>query len=221
VATASPVPPAVVPAAPARGSVPSAGAAPAAVAAAAAEVVREVAAIPASPATPVAGPDAATTGQVDVPVYPTRMPPAGRWRYRLQRGLLVGSAELDWAPQPDARYALQLQGWVAGLSMPDWLSQGQLDAAGIAPERYVAGTSVVLLVTSARGDADVWTFVVQGIEMVADRPALKLVREPRRLCAMRAEVWLDPAEHHLPLRAVQSPTGGGVALALQRDEPGG
>jgi hypothetical protein len=204
------------------------------------------------------------------------MPPPGRWRYHLQRGLLVGSAELDWAPQPDARYALQLQGWVAGLSMLDWISQGQLDAAGIAPERFavrrrgrdthaanfqreagkitfsgpthelpllpgaqdrlswllqlpaivaaaperfVAGTSVVLFVAGARGDADVWTFVVHGIEMVGERPALKLVREPRRLYGIRVEVWLDPAEHHLPLRAVQSPTGAGAALALQREMP--
>lgn len=271
--------PALLPAPPMRGPAPSTGAASAVAAAVATPIVpaaRELAAAPASPDSPVAGPDPASTELIDVPVYPTRMPPPGRWRYHLQRGLLVGNAELDWAPQPDARYALQLQGWIAGVSMLDWLSQGQLDAAGIAPERFavrrrgrdthaanfqreagkitfsgpthelpllpgaqdrlswllqlpaivaaaperfVAGTSVVLFVAGARGDADVWTFVVHGIETVAERPALKLVREPRRLYGIRVEVWLDPAEHHLPLRAVQSPTGAGAALVLQREMP--
>jgi len=269
---AMPVPPAQ----PAHGPAPKSGAASTAVPTPATPLAREAAAVPAAPDTPIAGPDHAPTEWVDVPVYPTRMPPAGRWRYRLQRGLLVGNAELDWAPQPDARYALQLQGWIAGVSMLDWLSQGQLDAAGIAPERFalrrrgrdahaanfqreagkitfsgpthelpllpgaqdrlswllqlpaivaaaperfVAGASVVLFVSGARGDADVWTFVVQGAERVDDRPAQNLVREPRRLYGLRAEIWLDPAEHHLPVRVVQSPTGGGAALALQRDGP--
>jgi hypothetical protein len=261
---------------PARGPTAKTAAASAVVPVAVTPPAREPTAVPAAPDTPIAGVGHASTEWVDVPVYPTRMPPAGRWRYRLQRGLLIGSAELDWAPQPDARYALQLQGWVAGVSMLDWLSQGQLDAAGIAParfavrrrgrdthaanfqreagkitfsgpthelpllpgaqdrlswllqlpaivaaapERFIAGTSVVIFVTGARGDADVWTFAVQGFEVVDGRPALKLVREPRRLYGLRAEVWLDPAEHHLPVRVVQSPTGGGAALALQRERP--
>jgi len=211
---------------------------------------------------------------IDVPVYPTQLPPAGRWTYRLQRGPLVGSAELVWAPQADAHYALNLQGRVAALTLLDWASQGQLDAAGVAPERFavrrrgrdthaanfqreagkitfsgpthelpllpgaqdrlswmvqlaaivaaapqrfVAGTSIVLFVAGARGDADVWTFDVLGLEPLGERPALKLVREPRRLYGLRAEVWLDPAEHYLPRRALQIPTGGGPALELLRE----
>jgi len=234
--------------------------------------------VPAKPAAGAAEPPA-TAGVAamvaDIPVYATRVPPAGRWRYRLQRGLMVGEAELDWMPQVDARYELQLLGRVAGVTLLEWASQGQLDAAGVAPERFVvrrrgrdrqaakfqrasgkitfsgpthelpllpgaqdrlswmvqlasvvaaaperfaaAGASVVLFVAGARGDADVWTFVVQGVEVLDDRPALKLVREPRRLYDTRAEVWLDPAEHYLPLRAVQTPSGGGAALELQRE----
>lgn len=211
---------------------------------------------------------------VDIPVYATRLPPAGHWPYRLQRGLLVGDADLHWRPQADARYELQLQGRVAGVTLLEWASQGQLDAAGVAPERFAvrrrgrdrqaanflreagkitfsgpthelpllpgtqdrlswmvqlpgvvaaaperftAGASVVLFVAGARGGGDVWTFVVQGVEAVDGTPALKLVREPRRLYDTRAEIWLDPAEHYLPLRVVQTPSGGGAALELRRE----
>jgi len=198
-----------------------------------------------------------------------------RRRYRLQRGLVLGNAELDRAPKPDAHYVPHLQGQVACMTMLDTASQGRLDAAGIAPERHAvrrrgrdtcaasfqreagkikllrADTRTALAARRARpleldaataghrchgaralpgrsqrravrrrrarGDADVWTCVVDGIEMLGDRPALKLVREPCRLCGLRAKVWLDPAEHHLAPRAVQSPTGGGPALEQMRE----
>jgi hypothetical protein len=230
-------PPAARPATSARGPSPAANAASAATATAAASAAR-AAAMPVAPDLLAAEPPHAAAAVVDVPVYPTRIPPPGRWRYRLQRGRVVGSAELDWAPQVDARYALHLQGWVAGLTMLEWASQGQLDAAGIAPERFavrrrgrdthaanfqreagkitfsgptnelpllpgaqdrlswllqlaaiaaaaperfVAGTSIVVFVAGVRGDAEIWTFVVQGVDAVADQPALKRVREPGRL----------------------------------------
>ena len=220
-----------------------------------------------------AGPAVAATA-TEIPVYATRLPPAGQWRYRLQRGLMVGEAELQWAPQDGARYEMRLLGRFAGVTLLEWASQGQLDAAGVAPERlairrrgrdrqavnfqreagkitfsgpthelplwpgvqdrlswmvqlpavvaaaperFAAGATVVLYVAGARGDADIWAFVVQGVETVDDRPALKLLREPRRRYDTRAEVWLDPSEHYLPLRVVQTPSGGGAALELQRE----
>lgn len=210
----------------------------------------------------------------EVPVYVTRMPPAGLWRYRLQRGLMVGEAELLWAPRAGGQYEMQLTGRVAGVTMLEWASQGQLDSAGVAPERLAirrrgrdrqavnfqreagkitfsgpthelpllpgvqdrlswmvqlsaivaaapdrhgTGASVVLFVAGARGDADLWTFVVQGVETLDERPTLKLVREPRRRYDTRAEVWLDPADHFMPLRVVQTPSGGGAALELHRE----
>jgi len=73
---------------------------------------------------------------VEVPVYATRLPPAGQWRYRLQRGPVQGEAALEWAPQADAGYTLRLQGRVAGVTTLDWASQGQFDIAGMAPERF-------------------------------------------------------------------------------------
>ena len=227
------------------------------------------------PVTETAGPAAAATvAPTEIPVYATRMPPAGLWRYRLQRGLVAGEAALHWAPQGGARYELHLLGRVAGVTLLEWASQGQLDSAGVAPERmairrrgrdrqavsfqreagkitfsgpthelpllpgvqdrlswmvqlpavvaaaperFEAGASVVLYVAGARGDADIWVFVVQGIEALDDRQALKLVREPRRRYDTRAEVWLDPSEHYVPMRVVQTPSGGGAALELQRE----
>ena len=209
-----------------------------------------------------------------MPVYATRLPPAGRWRYRLQRGLAVGEADLRWELLADARYELQLEGRVAGVTLLDWVSQGRIDAAGMAPERFAVrrrgrdrqaanfqrdagkitfsgpthelpllpgaqdrlswmlqlpaivaaaperfagGATIVLFVAGARGDGDAWTFVVQGLDTLGDRPALRLLREPRKLYDTRAEVWLDPAEHYLPLRALQTPSGGGAPLELLRE----
>ena len=73
---------------------------------------------------------------VDLPVYPTRLPQAGAWRYRLQRGLAIGEAELVWQPQPGGAYEMRLQGRIAGVTVLDWASRGAIDGAGIAPERY-------------------------------------------------------------------------------------
>jgi len=211
---------------------------------------------------------------VHVPVYATLLPPPGRWRYRLQRGLSAGEAELQWTHASDGRYQLRLEGRVAGVTLLEWASQGEIDAAGVAPdrfavrrrgrdrqaanfqrdvgkitfsgpthelsllpgaqdrlswtvqlpaivaaapERFIAGTSVVLSVAGVRGDADVWTFVVQGTEVLGGVPALKLLREPRKPYDTRVDVWLDPAQSYLPLRVLQTPSGGGAALDLQRE----
>ena len=193
----------------------------------------------------------------------------------MQRGSAIGEAELQWSGQPEGRYALRLEGRVAGATLLEWASQGAIDTAGVAPERFAvrrrgrdsqaanfqreagkitfsgpthevpllpgvqdrlswmvqlpaivdaaperfgAGTHISLFVAGARGDADLWTFNVQGVEMLGDVPALKLVREPRKLYDTRVEVWLDAADHHMPLRAVQTPVGGGVALDMQREQ---
>ncbi len=209
---------------------------------------------------------------IDVPVYATRLPPPGTWRYQLTRGIASGDALLSWAPNEQQRYEMKLEGFVAGISVLDWASTGAIDNAGIAPDRFVirrrsrdsqaanfqrdagkitfsgpthelpliagvqdrlswmlqlpavieaapqrfgAGTSVVLMVVGARGGADVWTFKVIGAEAVGDVPALKLVRQARKPRDVQAEVWLDPARGHIPLRAVLSQPDGGAAFELQ------
>jgi len=83
------------------------------------------------------------------------------------------------------------------------------------------GEEVVLQVSGARGDTEVWRFQVQGPERVtlADgsvRFALKLLREPTHPYDTRAEVWTDPAHHHLPLKLVMRNGEHVFELTLQR-----
>jgi hypothetical protein len=222
------------------------------------------------PAAVAVEPAAAPT--IDVPVYATRLPAPGSWRYALSRGIASGEAQLNWRPDTAAqRYEMRLEGFVAGLSVLDWVSTGALDAAGIAPERFVirrrgrdsqaanfqrdagkitwsgpthevpivpgvqdrlswmvqlpavieaepqrfgAGTNVVLMVVGARGGADVWTFRVAGPDTVEGTPALKLVREARKPRDVHVEVWLDPARGHIPLRALLTQPDGGAPFEL-------
>jgi hypothetical protein len=74
---------------------------------------------------------------IEVPVYETRLQAAGTWRYRLQRGLASGEAQLSWEPDALQRYTVRLEGWIAGVTVLDWVSTGVLDDAGIAPQRFV------------------------------------------------------------------------------------
>jgi hypothetical protein len=85
---------------------------------------------------PVAQSGVSSSAPVDLPIYVTRLPAAGAWRYALQRGLASGEAQLTWKPTEDGRYTLRLEGRVAGLPLLDWVSQGAIDSAGIAPERF-------------------------------------------------------------------------------------
>lgn len=83
------------------------------------------------------------------------------------------------------------------------------------------GEQVQLAVVGTRGDAEVWTFTVQGrgpLDLpagpVAD--AVHLLREPRRPYDTQVQVWLDPARGHLPVQAwlrVRA-TGEGTELRL-------
>jgi hypothetical protein len=95
-----------------------------------------------------------------------------------------------------------------------------LQLASIAeadPARLVAGARVLMQVAGARGDADVWTFVVggrEGVDVVGHRidGTLVLRRAPRKPYDTRVEVWLDPARHHLPVRLKLSTGEGGDSL---------
>jgi hypothetical protein len=93
---------------------------------------------PAEAAAPAASAAAtATSAPADTtwPVYATRMPPPVTLHYDLRRGALSGSGELQWRPEGE-RYSLQLLGSVLGLNVITQVSQGGLDAAGVAPQRF-------------------------------------------------------------------------------------
>lgn len=88
------------------------------------------------------------------------------------------------------------------------------------PARWRPGTRVEIFVTGARGDADTWTFIVQGRETLslpAGRVdgALRLTRDPRKPYDTQVEVWLDPARQHLPVRARMTVLPGGETLDLR------
>jgi len=69
------------------------------------------------------------------PLYATRLPPALTLRYDLQRGRIGGSGELRWRPD-GLRYELRLEGSVVGLNVLTQVSEGTLDANGLAPVRF-------------------------------------------------------------------------------------
>jgi hypothetical protein len=104
-----------------------------------------------------------------------------------------------------------------------WLVQlGAVLAADPALQR--PGARVKLFVVGARGDADVWTFVVQGVQPLSlpGRPpveALHVLRLPHRPFDTRAEAWLDPARGWLPVRVrlVTPDSGDETELLLARD----
>lgn len=88
-----------------------------------------------------------------------------------------------------------------------------------APQRFGPGSRIVLPVSGARADLDLWSFSVQARQAV-DTPAgrieqtLMLVREPRRPYDTQVEIWLDPARQHLPVRARLTVLPGGETLEL-------
>ena len=81
---------------------------------------------------------------------------------------------------------------------------------------------VSIWVVGSRGDAEVWTFTVQGrasLDMPSGRidDTVHLLREPRRPYDTQVQVWLDPSRHFLPAQAILRvrATGEGMELRLQ------
>ena len=104
-----------------------------------------------------------------------------------------------------------------------WMVQlGAVVAA--EPKLRGVGAKVVMLVVGANGEASVWAFDCTAIESVATGAgpvdALKFVREPREPYDTQVQVWIDPAQHHLPVRATQKsgPNDEGFELRLQSIE---
>jgi len=104
-----------------------------------------------------------------------------------------------------------------------WMVQlGAIVAA--EPSLRGVGARVVLYVVGANGDASVWAFDCTAIEPITTgsgmADALKFVREPREPYDTQVQVWIDPAQHHLPVRATQKsgPNDEGFELRLQSVE---
>jgi hypothetical protein len=88
---------------------------------------------------PVPPPAPAASGPIPpeapVPVYKTRIAPPMTLRYELRRGGITGNGELQWAPQ-GKHYELRLEGKVAGFTLLTQVSEGEIDAHGLAPTRF-------------------------------------------------------------------------------------
>ena len=95
----------------------------------------------------------------------------------------------------------------------------QLAAIAAAdPALAAPGGQIRLAVVGVRGEADPWTFAHEGDETLALADGsrvrtARLVRLPAYPYDTRAEVWLDPARHFLPLRVrLSNPPSGRDAL---------
>lgn len=92
-----------------------------------------------------------------------------------------------------------------------------------APERHGPGARVSMFVVGARGDADVWTFEAEGVEaleLAAGRvdAALRWRRAPRKPYDLQAEIWLDPARGHLPVRVRLASAGADEPIEFELAE---
>jgi len=101
-----------------------------------------------------------------------------------------------------------------------------LQLAAIAharPEKLTPGQRITMFVTGVRADAEPWSFSVVGPETVriplGSVDTVHLLREPRFAHDTRADVWLDPSRHHLPVRArLSNSEDGSDAFELQLRE---
>jgi len=87
-----------------------------------------------------------------------------------------------------------------------WMVQlGAVVAA--EPSLRSVGAKVLLYVVGANGEASVWAFDCTAAEAVTTGAgtvnALKFVREPREAYDTQVQVWIDAAQHYLPVRATQ------------------
>ena len=99
----------------------------------------------------------------------------------------------------------------------------QLAAIAAADPQWLApGAKVTLQVVGARGDAALWVFRCVGAEPLDTAAgaleSVRFVREPRGPYDTGVEVWLDPARHHLPVRATIRNGGEGEGLELRLRE---
>ncbi|HYN62507.1 MAG TPA: DUF3108 domain-containing protein [Rubrivivax sp.] len=98
--------------------------------------VADAATLPAEPSAPAAQDAAWAPSTVDstVPVYANQVPASASLHYQLQRGAVVGHAQLVWQRRDDD-YELSLEGDLMGMPVLGSVSRGTIDADGVAPLR--------------------------------------------------------------------------------------
>ena len=81
-------------------------------------------------------PPLVAAGDTPPPVYRTQLPPPVTLRYEARRGFFRGTGEIRWRRDGDT-YSLALEARIAGLTLLTWTSDGRIDAAGLAPDRFL------------------------------------------------------------------------------------
>ncbi len=81
-------------------------------------------------------PPLVAAGDKPPPVYRTQLPPPVTLRYEARRGFFRGTGEIRWRRDGDT-YSLALEARIAGLTLLTWASDGRIDAAGLAPDRFL------------------------------------------------------------------------------------
>jgi len=92
--------------------------------------------LPAATVAAGARPTLLDAGDEPAPLYRTRLPPPVTLHYQVRRGLQRGTGQIRWASAGD-RYRLALEARVAGLTLLMQTSEGDIDAHGLAPVRFV------------------------------------------------------------------------------------
>lgn len=87
-------------------------------------------------AAPAPEPAAASATADSVPVYATKVPAPVTLQYRMRRGILHGNAELTWRLDAVGGYEARLEARASGIALLTQVSQGGIDAAGLAPLRF-------------------------------------------------------------------------------------
>jgi hypothetical protein len=86
------------------------------------------------------------------------------------------------------------------------------------PKRAAPGGEVQMVVSGVRADVAVWSFAFVGVETIdsggVKLRTLRFTRPAKGPRDVLADVWLDPARHLFPVRAVLSHGDDGDALEL-------
>jgi hypothetical protein len=218
-------------------------------------------------ASPGAGPHLSSTAPMALTA-----PPSVRLHYRMAKGPLAGTGQIDWQRDADT-YHMRLEARVPVFGQIFLeTSTGRLDASGLAPLRHTerrvkrseravsfvrdqgpprilfsarvgqeplnpgaqdrlswiaqlatrmatppdghwrSGQRIEMDVASTGGDVQHWVFTVLGQDSAG---LWQLRREPDSPHDTRAEVWVDPRQHHWPVRIrMGEPAGEPLELTL-------
>ena len=170
-----------------------------------------------NPGSSTAGPGSASVGRLDA----NGLAPDRHTESRRGRELRAVNFQRDTARVTFSGPRSELPLQAGAQDRLSWL----LQLAAIAeanPALRAEGQSIRVFVIGTRGDAETWTFTVLGrddLTLPVGKTAntLHLRREPQRLYDTHADVWLDPARQHLPVRVQLHlrPTGEGSEWQLE------